>query len=333
MFEHKSFLHFVEHCNATKQDIVALTIVETKGSTYRKPGTTMLVSSNHESVGVLSGGCIEEAMMHCCDEVLKQHYGKLVTHDLRLPDDSKESWEVGVGCNGLIQVWLEPFYVDEVYGALGEAVIYAKEGIAQTLIRSTQKEKSGEYRFIDSDVDFSFHYDEKHYCVSQAIKPLYKIFILGVGSAAQALVDIANILGWEVTLGDTRKESLAEIKNADHKHWFESSLDIQKVLVGQHFDAAVIMSHEFKNDSVYVKELIKSNISYVGLLGSKKRTQKIIEIVQSNNVYLDERFHAPVGLDIGAQTPQSIALSICAEIEAKRNNKVGLSLGEQHANV
>jgi xanthine dehydrogenase accessory factor len=332
MFEHKSFLHFIEHCNATKQDMVVLTIVETKGSTYRKPGTTMLVNSNHESVGVLSGGCIEEAMIHCCDEVLKQHYGKLVTHDLRLPDDSKESWEVGVGCNGLIQVWLEPFYVDEAYGALGEAVTYAKEGIAQTLIRSTQKEKNGEYRFIDVLLDSDFAYNEEDHFILQKIKPLYKVLILGVGSAVQALVDIANILGWEVTLGDTRKENLAEIKNTDHKHWFESGLDIQKVLVGQHFDAAVIMSHEFKNDSIYVKELMQSNISYVGLLGSKKRTQKIIEIVQRNNVYLDDRFHAPVGLDIGAQTPQSIALAICAEIEAKRSHKQGSFLRGHDAN-
>lgn len=332
MFEHKSFLHFIEHCNATKQDIVALTIVETKGSTYRKPGTTMLVSANHESVGVLSGGCIEEAMMQCCDEVLKQRYGKLVTHDLRLLDDSKESWESGVGCNGLIQVWLEPFYVNESYGALGEAAIYAKEGISKTLIRSTQKEKQGEYRFMDVLLDSDVVNNEEDHFIVQKITPLYKLFILGIGLQAQALVDIANILGWEVTLCDTRKERLDEVSKVDHKHWFEAGSDIQRILAHHHFDAAVIMSHEFKNDALYLKELIQSNIAYIGLLGAKKRTQKIIEMVQSDTVYLDDRFHAPIGLDLGSQTPQSIALAICAEIEAKRNHKYGLLSRGHYAN-
>jgi|GEM_PF-1064937 len=325
MFEHKSFLQFIDQCYAKQEDIVCLSIVKTEGSTYRKAGATMLVSSSHKSIGVLSGGCIEEAMLYCCDEVLHVKHGKLVTHDLRLPDDRIESWEEGVGCNGLIQVWLEPFYAKNSYGALGEAAHYAQKGVKKTLIRSTKTEKFGEYRLIDSISDTPILYNEEDQFILQNIKPVYKLLILGVGSAAQALVDMANVLGWETLVCDTRKDHLDAIFNTD-KQWLAESGHIENILVPQSFNGAVIMSHDFKDDAVYLKALSHSNIAYVGLLGARKRTQKIMEILEKQSICLDDRFHAPIGLDIGAQSPQSIALSICAEIEAKKNKRPGTFL-------
>jgi len=320
MFEHKAFMHFIDACHEKKHDIVSLTIVETEGSTYQKQGTTMLVSSSHEMMGVLSGGCIEDALVHCCDEVLKNGYGKLVTHDLRLPDDSKESWEEGVGCNGLIKVWLEPFYYSNNYGVLGEALSYAKKGIPTTLHRSLKGGSKSSPTLSTKTLHVKMVYDEATYILSQPIYPTFKVLVLGVGLAVQAFVDMANILGWQTYVCDTRHENLNAIVHADQRVLLGSFRDIDTLIQKERFDACAIMSHEFKSDSYYVQALMNEAIDYVGLLGSKERTHKILQFL-GDKVTLDERFHAPIGLSIGAQTPQSIALAICAEIEAVKNKK------------
>lgn len=320
MFEHKTFTHFVDESFAQGLDIVCLSIVQTEGSTYQKPGSTMLVNSAKEMVGVLSGGCIEEALLHCCEEVLQKRHGKLVTHDLRLPDDSLQSWEEGVGCNGLIQVWLEPFYHSNNYGILGEALSYAKEGIPTTLHRSLFKE--GRDAFLETKALYvKTMYDEKNKTLIQPIDPSFKVLILGVGSAVQAVVDMANILGWQTYVCDTRTEALDAITHADYKLLFRSATECETLLVQERFDACVIMSHLFKADSFYLKSALNSKASYIGLLGSKTRSHKIIEFL-GESITLDERFHAPIGLNIGAKTPQAIALSICAQIESEKNKRV-----------
>jgi len=320
MFEHKTFTHFVDESFERGLDIVCLSIVQTEGSTYQKPGTTMLVNSSHEMVGVLSGGCIEESLLHCCDEVLEKGTGKLVTHDLRLPDDSLQSWEEGVGCNGLIQVWLEPFYHSKNYGVLGEALSYAKKGITTTLHRPFLEE--GKETFLETKaLDVKAMYDEKKQILIQPIHPSFKVLILGVGSAVQAVVDMANILGWQTCVCDTRSEALDAIVNADRKLFFKSATECEMLLTAEHFDACLIMSHLFKADSFYLKNALNSKTSYIGLLGSKTRSQKIVEFL-SKSITLDERFHAPIGLCIGAKTPQAIALAICAQIESEKNRRV-----------
>lgn len=319
MFEHKAFIHFVEACHEKKHDIVSLTIVETKGSTYQKPGASMLVSSVHEMVGVLSGGCIEEALVQCCDEVLKKGYGKLVTHDLRLLDDSKESWEEGVGCNGMIKVWLEPFYHHENYGVIGDALSYAQKGVPMGLHYTLKEGAKTVFSLDNISVPTKMVYDEVAQTLLHPISPVFKVLILGVGSAAQALVDMADILGWKTYVCDTRHENLGAITHADQKIFFNHAQSIEEVMHEERFDACVIMSHEFKSDSFYLQTAMNSPTAYVGLLGSKERTRKILEFL-GDRVTLDERFHAPIGLSIGAQTPQAIALCICAEIESVKNN-------------
>jgi xanthine/CO dehydrogenase XdhC/CoxF family maturation factor len=318
MFEHKTFIRFVDESFEKGLDIVCLSIVKTEGSTYQKPGSIMLVNSAHEMVGVLSGGCIEEALLHCCDEVLQKGVGKLVTHDLRLPDDSLQSWEEGVGCNGLIQVWLEPFYRSHNYGILGEAVLYAKEGKRGIFHRSLE----GKAPFIETEsVHQPMLYDEVHHTLILPIEPCFKVLILGVGSAVQAVVDMANILGWQTYVCDTRADALDVIVNADEKRLFASATECETLLGEERFDACVIMSHLFKADSAYLKSALHSKASYIGLLGSKTRSHKIIESL-GESITLDERFHAPIGLGIGAKTPQAIALAICAQIESEKNKRV-----------
>ena len=318
MFEHKTFIRFVDESFEKGLDIVCLSIVQTEGSTYQKPGSTMLVNSAHEMVGVLSGGCIEEALLHCCDEVLQKGVGKFVTHDLRLPDDSLQSWEEGIGCNGLIQVWLEPFYYAKNYSVLGEAVSYAKQGTRVIFHRSLE----GKAPFIETEtVHQPMMYDEVHHTLIQPIEPCFKVLILGVGSAVQAVVDMANILGWQTYVCDTRADALDVIVNADEKRLFSSATECETLLGKERFDACVIMSHLFKADSAYLKSALHSKASYIGLLGSKTRSHKIIESL-GESITLDERFHAPIGLGIGSKTPQAIALAICAQIESEKNKRV-----------
>jgi len=320
MFEHKTFTRFVDESFEKGLDIVCLSIVQTEGSTYQKPGSNMLVNSDHEMVGVLSGGCIEESLLHCCDEVLQKGHGKLVTHDLRLPDDSLQSWEEGVGCNGLIQVWLEPFYCSKHYGVLGEALSLAKKGIPTTLRRPLKEGAKSVPSLSTKALHVKMVYDEATLMLSQPINPTFKVLVLGVGLAVQAFVDMADILGWQTYVCDTRHENLNAIMHADQRVLLGSFRDIDTLIQKEQFNACAIMSHEFKSDSYYVQASMNEGIAYVGLLGSKERTHKILQFL-GDKVVLDERFHAPIGLSIGAQTPQAIALAICAEIEAMKNQR------------
>ena len=311
MFEDKKSIAFVEQSFARGLDVVCLSIVQTQGSTYQKAGTTMFVNSAHEMMGVLSGGCIEEALLQCCDEVLSKRHGKIVTHDLRLADDSKQSWEEGVGCNGMISVWLEPFFHDEQYGALYEVLLRSKQGLKTTLV----------YRLGASAVAqataSSLAFDNDVKTLHLPVLPSLRLLIVGIGSAVQAMVDMANILGWTTLVCDTRAHELSLIQGSDKTLALSDAHDFEKLLERESFDACAIMSHQFKNDLAYMHASLASHTPYIGLLGSKERTRKLVEFL-GTNAMIDERFHAPIGLSIGAKSPQAIALSICAQIESLR---------------
>ena len=195
---------------------------------------------------------------------------------------------------------------------------YAKQGTRVIFHRSLE----GKAPFIETEtVHQPMMYDEVHHTLIQPIEPCFKVLILGVGSAVQAVVDMANIVGWQTYVCDTRADALDVIVNADEKRLFSSATECETLLGEERFDACVIMSHLFKADSAYLKSALHSKASYIGLLGSKTRSHKIIESL-GESITLDERFHAPIGLGIGAKTPQAIALAICAQIESEKNKRV-----------
>ncbi|MBN2824972.1 MAG: XdhC family protein [Campylobacterales bacterium] len=296
MFDNKAFIAFIEDARSQTLDLVCVNILDTQGSSYQKSGAMMLINSASEMVGVISNGCLEAKIKECAKEVLSSKKGKIELFDLRLVDDSLQSWQEGIGCNGAIRIWIEPFYFESAYGALGEAL----NAPHQTLVRSTKQ--SGEYQILDEAIDT--HYDEEQELFYQAIELPFALLILGQGVGVEPLQTIAHTLGWQVTI----------------------TQEIEEINLN-HFDASVIMSHDFKQDALFLQTLLSSTLNYIGVMGSKKRTQKLLEAIgeQSNS-----RIYAPIGLDLGGDSPASIALAICAEIKTVRYGKTQYSLRDKN---
>lgn len=162
-----------------------------------------------------------------------------------------------------------------------------------------------------------FFYDEDYKELSQYIKNPYSLLIFGSGAHVSSLVEMGNMMGWKTTVIDInmRKES---VKEADELIKIDEVNDIFDLDLNQ-YNASVILSHSPKTDHIYLEALLKSNMEYIGMMGNKKNMQRITKEFGLEN---DERYFAPIGLDIGGNTSQSIALSICAQIEARKNKKI-----------
>lgn len=166
----------------------------------------------------------------------------------------------------------------------------------------------------------SFFYEDNYLFLDDALdkfSKLYSLLIFGSGPHVSSLVSMSNLMGWKTTVIDLnmkensviKADELLELKNLDDI----LSMDLSS------YNASVILSHSPKTDDTYLEALLKSNVEYIGILGNKKNMEKKRE---QFNLQDDKRFFAPVGFDIGGITHQSIALSICSQIEARKNKKI-----------
>ncbi|QKF82476.1 XdhC family protein [Halarcobacter ebronensis] len=146
---------------------------------------------------------------------------------------------------------------------------------------------------------------------------VYSLLIFGSDSHVTPLVLMANLMGWRTTVIDVeiKKEFVGQ---ADVLIELEKLEDVFTMDLSS-YNGSVILSHSPKTDDKYLQALLNTNMNYIGMMGNRKNMQKKAEIF---NLIDDDRFFAPVGLKIGGNTAQSIALSICAQIEAKKNGKI-----------
>ena len=330
MFGNKKSVQFLQRCKQEKKDIVVVSVLTTEGSAYRKSGAMMLVDSDGTYLGVVSGGCFEEEVIHCCREVLASRKGKYVTHDMRMKDDSPESWGQGVGCNGLLKFWMEPFYHEEAFGVLAMALESALNNENKILLRSLEDAKG--HRLVLEGFEGEARYLEEKKLFYQKIRSPYRLLVLGAGPGCESLVSIADTQGWISTVADTRQSHLKHVHTADQQYLLHTAAEAD-ALCNKGFDAIVIMSHVFNSDSDYMKAALHSDAAYIGIMGPKKRTQMLIQSIGlPEETVLDARIHNPVGLELGGETPESIALAICAQIEAMRNRRSAVSQPQEKLN-
>ena len=214
---------------------------------------------------------------------------------------------------------------DEFAGILGSSFLHEKvlqnSRIAlktkeKKLFKSIPKEPSSGHGESSYET-IAFFCEDDFKGIENYIKTPYSILIFGSGAHVSALISMANLMGWQTTVIDIniKKEfvkdadDLIELKNLENIF----SIDLNA------YDASVILSHNPKTDDTYLEVLLKTNINYIGIMGNKKSAQQKKEKFNLQN---DKRFFAPIGFDIGSYTSQSIALSICSQIEAQRNGKI-----------
>jgi xanthine dehydrogenase accessory factor len=315
---------------------VLATVVATSGSTYRKAGARMLILANGSYVGLLSGGCLEADLKEHADEVLRYGIPRAVEYDMRGPDDIL--FGIAAGCEGAMRILLEPAGrgtpADRALQACGNTV---RAGLPMTLVAvhestdlplgtyaaappltpplitaSSQALAASMSRAIEFDTE-----GRRTRAFIQYLAPAPHLLICGGGTDAQPVVASARSLGWRVTVVDHRPAyaESARFPEAQVKLIQTPLLRSAVELEGCH--AAVVMSHHFPSDAAYLRELAQAGRpAFVGLLGPPARRARLVRELGADMEALRPRLRGPVGLDLGAVTPEGIALAIVSQIHA-----------------
>ena len=290
---------------------VLATVVATAGSTYRKPGARMLLMADGSYIGLLSGGCLESDLQIHAREVLDSGVARAVEYDTRGPDDIL--FGVGAGCEGTMRVLLEPAgpgsTAEAALAAVGR-LTHAGETTSLIMVHNSQM-RLGTYHGKDPAPA------ERARAYVEILAPPPHLLICGAAPDAQPVVSTARALGWRVSVVDHRPAYAvaARFPGADVRVANPKSLRDEVDLARCH--AAVVMSHHLPSDEVYLRELAQAGVpAYVGLLGPKARRARLAKELGPLTETLRDRIRGPVGLDIGAITPEGIALSIVGQIHA-----------------
>tara|TARA_R110000868_G_scaffold239544_3_gene493993 strand:+ start:575 stop:1585 length:1011 start_codon:yes stop_codon:yes gene_type:complete len=319
------------HLLAVKQGLnsVLATVVDLEGSSYRKPGVRMLILENGKMIGAVSGGCVEKDILRQSESVFKTGKSKMMTYDGRYR----------LGCEGILYILLEPFNPDSKFIKQFPKVLKNRNSFQ---IKSYFTKDIGESDEIGSIVYLNgesnaiskkLEENNNRLIFKETLKPCFKLMIFGAEHDAVELCKLANYNGWEVTVisGPLESKSILDFPGATA--FFSNSSNI---LESQSIDkqtAIVLMFHNFSNDLKSLIDLKDSKPAYLGVLGPSKRREKLLsqflEFCPDVEEIFVENIYAPAGLNIGAETPQEIAISIVSEILSVVRNQVPMSLKEK----
>jgi xanthine dehydrogenase accessory factor len=271
-------------------------VARTEGSTYRKSGAVALVGADGVHVGVISGGCLESGVETLAREALRAGAPRLKVFDTRSDDDLV--FGSGSGCRGRMHVLALPAtaaasrdLVDAIIDAGGarRPITLALDALAPGLL------DGGEV----------------------TIRPAPQVLVLGAGPEAPPLVRICQTLGWYCIVADAREALLASerIGHVDRVLPRRPAAALRE-LSGERFDAALVMTHVADADLEALRALAVAEVPYVGLLGPPARRDELLaRLDASERDALRVRLRAPLGLPLGGEGPEAIALAIAAELQ------------------
>ena len=343
----KQLQNFFVRCSEQGLELVLASVYETEGSTYSKTGAQMLITGEGNFQGMLSGGCLEGDLAERARAVLATGTPQTVTYDLG--QDDEELWGLGVGCDGLMRIFLQPVTTANHYEPFATMCkVYDGQTVqvAATVLESDVADLATGSALVYVDGDIAFGNIDQQYVeevrsaadaalregsskvgtiaadagavriLFSVLRPPPRILVLGAGLDAEPVVRLAFELGWRVTVQDHRP---AYVESGD----FTAAESVHCVPVAemataidlQDFAAAIVMSHHLVSDRQYLVQLAATDIGYIGLLGPRDRRRRLLEeLGQDAAGRLLPRLHGPAGLDIGGRGPASIALSIIAEM-------------------
>ncbi len=312
------------------QPFILVSVIHTLGSTYRKPGSMMLLDQAGQMYGLVSGGCLEADLMAQARPVWETGEPTVVTYDLRGDDDAL--WGLGLGCQGLVQLLLERADADNAFGGLASIEPYWQAGDECLLLKVIEAGSDlplGRHWLVQDD-DRMLPVTAEQLPVDKPteltagdarllavpVRPASRLLICGAGPDVAPLVKLASACDWRVTVYDHRPAYALEEHFPQAEKVICSPAAMLAEIAGTAFDAAVIMSHHLPSDLKYVQQLGDSKVRYIALLGPPARREQLLSETGLEN---DQRFYGPAGLDIGADLPETIALSILAEAHAALN--------------
>ena len=346
---------------------VLATVVRTEGSTYRRIGARLVAMADGSHVGAVSAGCMETDVLLRAEAVRAAGTPELMSYDSRSPDDS--IWGYGLGCGGMTELLLEPLQPEQarakaqwlravaesrrrsvlatVFRASGvglrpgdqavltdaTAILKGFEGIA-TSVRAAVSSAARLALRAGSSAAVRHVWGDQELDIAHEVRlPRLRLCLCGAGPDAEPLVAGARRMGWQVTLIDYRPALISP------ERWpgvdcvmVRSPVDLDTAVTAADCDAVVVMNHHFERDLESLARWLASPVPYIGILGPRQRTEQMLATLETRGVPLEgvrERIRAPVGLDIGAETAEEIALAIVAEIQAAHVGREGGSLTQR----
>lgn len=365
MKELQEILKRIAQFEENEQAILA-TVVEVIGSGYRRAGARMLIDENGFSIGTVSGGCLEADVLERAKRVLQTGESTIIIYDTT--KDENSVFGLSMGCRGIVRVLLESIenksplldvlrissanrerqFIGTLVSSddgllIGGRVFFDDNGIFDfeklpELLRNSKKLKKDCEEFFWSNKSYEirkYEFSRQNYeMLFEIIRPPLNLLMFGAGFDALPVVRFAKELGWRVSVIDHRpafanRERLPE---ADEIIVARAE-DLPEKFFTDENSAAVIMTHNYERDREILFRLLNSKCRYIGALGPRSRTNNLINELREAGRKFDEKnlekLHAPVGLDIGSETPEEIALAVVAEIKTALSNRAGGFLREK----
>lgn len=351
---------------------ILATVIDVRGSGYRLPGARMLILASGETFGTVSGGCLEADVLERAKKVLETGQAEVFTYDTTADENSVFSLNMGcrgvirilleaVGKDDPIIRTLGTVTSEHrrlaiatlidadtktgntvggraIYGHDGQ---YHSDGLPESVAGSQQLFDEVE-AFFASDTDYCFRTlgtpEGSFEFALECLRPPVSVLLFGAGADAVPFVRIAGELGWQVTVHDHRPAFLTGERFPAAADLILQNVDqCPDAVAAEGRTAAVIMTHNYGRDRLILPALLRSGAFYIGALGPRRRTEQLLEeITAGGDKFTHEqyaRLYAPAGLDIGADTPESIALSIIGEIQSVLRSRNGAHLRDRQGSI
>lgn len=364
MNEIRTLVEAFDAANVRGERCALATVVSVEGSSYRRPGARMLVCEAGTSTGTISAGCLESDIIEHAKRVIRTGAASLVEYNTASTSDEM-AWGLGLGCNGIVRVLVEPLASGSLYIKALRRSCEARPDAASIFVATVYQYASstGARLFINEEGDVSYEtlngemaemlasevralarngvtsaaciYDVDGVAAKvfiETLLPPVPLVIFGAGHDALPVVELARQLGWQTEVVDpqNRPASRSRFAIAD------------RVTLSRPEDAGthvritprtmtLLMSHNYSHDLALLRFLLGSPACYIGVMGPRKRTERMLrELAVAEGM---ARLHSPAGLDIGANGPAEIALSIIAEMRAVLDGRRGGMLRERRGSI
>ena len=349
-------LQAIDSAAQAGEETILATVVKVEGSAYRRPGARMLIPLHGRTVGTVSGGCLEQDLakkawwLTDSGEPVVRRYSTGATED-EDEDDEQSALTFGLGCNGTVFVLLERLRAKNPSPAIDllRRVREHQQPAAMATVIATSRNASARVGDrLRSDTDETLRNaqlssairNDLHKTLLQKksslrlytdargevevffeyVAPPARLVIFGAGHDAQPLVRMAKLLNWHVSVIDSRSHFARpeRFPQADAVIFanLENPFELNPVIDGA---AVAVMTHSYRQDRHWLGQLLQASPAYIGQLGPKERTERLLTDIGRSSSAL----HYPMGLDLGGDAPESVALSILAEMTAVLNQRQG----------
>ena len=337
----RDVLEILESWVAEGKDVVTATVVRTERSAPRDPGAVLAVSSTGEVAGSVTGGCVEPAVYEEAQEVLAGGDARLVSYGIA----DEEAFDVGLPCGGTVDIFidrLDPEVLAAVAAAVKEErpialstrILGGKVGGGNLLTPATTAADDPASRLLARGENGIIEAEGEATFVS-SFAPRPRMYVFGAIDFASAVASVGKFLGFHVTVCDARAKFVTRERFPDADELVVQWPD--EYLASAPIDertAICVLTHDDKFDVPILKVALESAAGYIGAMGSRRTTEKRLERMKAEGVPEDrvDRIYAPIGLKIGARSPEEVAVTIAAQIiQAFRANSARTSSSQPKA--